>query len=106
MDAWLVVISSHSLLASKSFLDKRPKWDGRPAVKHTWSEWKKIFMVAQLSLKRVARVSGDNSSNNFGSANTTSTIHGILDYSRHHSTGHPAGAKDTAIRPQLAPSWK
>ena len=106
MDAWLVVISSHSLLASKSFLDKRLKWDGRPAVKNTWSEWKKVFMVAQLDLKRVSRVSVNGGSKNFGSANTTYAIHGILNYSCHHSTGHSTGAKDTTIPPPLAPSWK
>ena len=59
MDAWLVAISFHSLLSSKSFLDKRPKWDGRPDIKNNWSEWKKVFMSAQLALKRTARVSVD-----------------------------------------------
>ena len=59
-------------------------------------------MVAQLNLKHIARVSGDNGSNNFGSANTTADIHIIPDSARHHYTGRPAGAKYTIIPPQLA----
>ena len=102
MDAWLVVVASHSLIASKSFLDERPKWNGSPSVKNTWSEWKKVFMAAQIDLKRVARVSVGDSSNNLGSANTTTAIHGIPNSACQHSTGHPAGAKGTTTSPQLS----
>ena len=102
MDVWLVAIAFHLFLASKSFLDERPKWDGRPAVKNTWSEWKKVFMVSKLALKRVACVSVDGGSNNFGSDNTTAAIHGIPNSACHHYTGHFAGAKDTTITTQLS----
>ena len=59
-------------------------------------------MIAKLALKRVASVSVDGGSNNFGSANTTTVIHGIPDSACHHSTGHTAGAKDTTITAQLS----
>ena len=59
-------------------------------------------MIAKLALKRVASVSVDGGSNNFGSANTTAVIHGIPDSACHHSTGHTAGAKDTTITTQLS----
>ena len=40
LDAWLVALTSRSLIAEKSFSDERPKFKGLPRLDRTWEKWK------------------------------------------------------------------
>ena len=87
-DAWLVALTSRSLLAEKSFPDKQPKFEGFPQLNWTWENWKPHFQDVQEAPKRVMRHSNP-SVDSFLSTNSAASIHGI---SYNSDTLHPSAS--------------